>query len=774
MAAGAQIKHKRKASAFAGGELAAGEFGLNTNNGIWYYSLNGTDTVSFGTMANQNASAVAITGGSITGVEAASINFTIGGLRIGDNTAPSSQYLIIRPENDQSAIRTLSVYMNGADREVTFAGVSSISGTNTGDVTLAGENYLSIASQVITAGAVTLSGTHVTGTLPATKGGTGQTVYAVGDLLYASTSTALSKLADVATGKALISGGVGVAPSWGDIGISTHVSGLGTNVAAALGNTLNAASGLVGFSGALGTPTSGTMTNVSGTAASLVAGSATILATSRTIWGQSFNGSANITGAFLAAPSGSPATDDYGASISTTNTGNAANNGLYGVLAYARQSIDRTASNGNLYGAKFQAQAAATLQTAYGIWGNLTVDSTKTVTDGGAVLFSLNNSGTITTFKALNQDLVNAGTVGEFYGTYLRVINNGPITGFHGFKIELANSGSTITTAKGLEFDGYSIGSGITTNYLIYAGTSTAIGTTKYGIYFLPDMQSYHVGKFGIGSGVTSATARLQVRDTTEPLRVEYDASNYWNAITNSTGVTTFDAVGSGTGATIPRFVFADEVVLRAGTATAGTPPLKFQSGTNLTTAEAGACEYDGAVFYQTTDTTSGRGQVPVEQYFYLNADGSTISTIANFFGSTSNVSLVANAYYEIEIFAYFLNTTSGTVTWTFTNSAAPTSQNMHFRFSPIGGVNTTTGGVDYLHGDIVKDATATKALSATGTLTSAVNHQAHFKIWLKNGTGTSLKIQATKNVGGTITPLTGSYYKCRRLPAATTGTFAA
>lgn len=61
--------------------------------------------------------------------------------------------------------------------------------------------------------------------LKATAGGTGQTSYTTGDLLYASSSTALSKLADVATGNALISGGVGVAPSWGKIGLTTHVSG---------------------------------------------------------------------------------------------------------------------------------------------------------------------------------------------------------------------------------------------------------------------------------------------------------------------------------------------------------------------------------------------------------------------------------------------------------------------------------------------------------------------------------------------------------------------
>ena len=67
--------------------------------------------------------------------------------------------------------------------------------------------------------------TDPTNILPATAGGTGQSSYAVGDILYASTTTALSKLADVATGNALISGGVGVAPSWGKIGLTTHVSG---------------------------------------------------------------------------------------------------------------------------------------------------------------------------------------------------------------------------------------------------------------------------------------------------------------------------------------------------------------------------------------------------------------------------------------------------------------------------------------------------------------------------------------------------------------------
>ena len=46
-----------------------------------------------------------------------------------------------------------------------------------------------------------------------------------GDLLIATGTNALGSLADVATGNAVISGGVGIAPSYGKIALATHVSG---------------------------------------------------------------------------------------------------------------------------------------------------------------------------------------------------------------------------------------------------------------------------------------------------------------------------------------------------------------------------------------------------------------------------------------------------------------------------------------------------------------------------------------------------------------------
>jgi hypothetical protein len=74
-------------------------------------------------------------------------------------------------------------------------------------------------------GKVDLTNT-VTGTLPVANGGLNITSYTIGDILYASGISTFSKLADIATGNVLISGGVGVAPSYGKVGMTTHITGV--------------------------------------------------------------------------------------------------------------------------------------------------------------------------------------------------------------------------------------------------------------------------------------------------------------------------------------------------------------------------------------------------------------------------------------------------------------------------------------------------------------------------------------------------------------------
>lgn len=83
-------------------------------------------------------------------------------------------------------------------------------------------------SDLATTYAINISGTasNVTGVVAAANGGSGQSSYTVGDLLYASGAAALSKLAAVATGNVLRSGGVATAPSWGKVALTTDVSGV--------------------------------------------------------------------------------------------------------------------------------------------------------------------------------------------------------------------------------------------------------------------------------------------------------------------------------------------------------------------------------------------------------------------------------------------------------------------------------------------------------------------------------------------------------------------
>jgi hypothetical protein len=330
--------------------------------------------------------------------------------------------------------------------------------------------------------------------------------------------------------------------------------------------------------------------------------------------------------------------------------------------------------------------------------------------------------------------------------------------------IATISNGGSITIPSGADTLATIAGSQILTNKTIDTAGNNAIkvngnvlaATAGSATVTIPNATDTLVNLAG-AQALSSKTLTAPVINGATSASGNFDLSGSTGTFKTSTGLVTI-----GGSATLP-----------AGQAGAGLAPMYLTSGTNLSAAAAGAIEYDGTVSYITNETTSGRGLLGSLQYFGLQANGSTISTIANFFGATSNISLASGGYYDIDIYAYFLNSTSGTVVWTFTNSAAPTSQNIYYESSPVTGVVSMPGTATMLVSQIVNDNTATKALTATSAISDAINMYTRFKIFLKNGTGTSFKIQATKSAG-TITPLLGSYWTCRRLPAANVGTFAA
>jgi hypothetical protein len=123
--------------------------------------------------------------------------------------AATAMTLSINAQGQITSATDVSIAINGNQITSGTVGSAYISGSYTG----------------ITGVGTLTSGTWNATTMGVAYGGTGLTSYAVGDLIYASGTTTLSKLADVATGNALISGGVGVAPSYGKIGLTTHITG---------------------------------------------------------------------------------------------------------------------------------------------------------------------------------------------------------------------------------------------------------------------------------------------------------------------------------------------------------------------------------------------------------------------------------------------------------------------------------------------------------------------------------------------------------------------
>jgi hypothetical protein len=237
-------------------------------------------------------------------------------------------------------------------------------------------------------------------TMTASVGGTGITSYSVGDLLYASSNTTLDKLSDIATGNALLSGGVNNAPSYGKVALSGAVTHITGTLSVANGGTgLSTITGYVKGTGTSALSTSATIpvADISGTL--LVSNGGTGVTSSTGSGSVVLSNSPSLTTPNLGAPTGGTLTSCTGLPII---------DGTTGTLSVTRGGTGNTTLTGYIKGNGTGAMSAVSSVPITDLSGSISVANggTGQSTFTAGILKSTGGSAALETVTAPNGDLV--------------------------------------------------------------------------------------------------------------------------------------------------------------------------------------------------------------------------------------------------------------------------------------------------------------------------------------------------------------------------------
>ena len=430
----------------------------------------------------------------------------------------------------------------------------------------------------------------VSNVLPVANGGTNISSYTIGDLLQASAATTLAKLPAVATGSALISGGIGTISSWGKIGLTTHVSGVlpiangGTNQSTWTANQIVYAPSTNVLGGNAGLTYNGT--TLSSAAGTIVSGSA--LSASAT-FNATAAGTYNIAGITLTvSPSVAPSSGAQWRSLIMSTQFNTAEN------------------IGSTYAIGAPPTAA---------WFEPRIINAGTIAEvAGQISYGLYAAGAAASLGTVGQaDAILAVPVLSFTNVLATTISN-----VSGVRVKNSTRNTfTITRQAGLIVEALTAG---TNNTDLLLGTGT-IPTGDFCIYAANTDPNYFASSVLIGS--TAAYGRVgQSLEVTTSATYGGQAFNTFSATADQASLLDFNRSKSATLGTYTVVASGDRL---------GSIIFRGSDGTVFRNAASISAHVDG---------TPGAADMPGRLTFATTADGASASTERMRITSAGNVGI--------------------------------------------------------------------------------------------------------------------------------------